>query len=332
VRLHRSPRVFISYSHHDQATCDSLADWLTRNGFEATFDRGIHAGSVLTRRIAQLIAQADYVFALGTSNSFESPWVREEVAFARLKSKPYFPIVLNSQPELAIPPWFTGHDSSVFHEVKYVVTSPAADWSDLGEVVQRIRGRMPLELRTIVFTAFALVFGLPIVLPLLVLPILGSASSEIRERQIQVEEINKRLDAATLGQERRLRLRSSGGSDATWFDADTGAIIARDVTEGTSVLERHFFQDGVEFAIDRISITKAPDGTSSLRKTRLISSSDGSTIEDVFDSVGSLISKRVRRSADSPWIEYAEVSKSIYPSAYRYLVPLLPGPILPGYR
>ncbi len=41
----------------------------------------------------------------------------------------------------------------------------------------------------------------------------------------------------------------------------------------------------------------------------------------VVTAVGNLISKRFRLKPNSPWIEFADVSKSIYLSAYSYLVP-----------
>jgi hypothetical protein len=315
----------------DQEICGRFTEWLESEGFLPTFDVSIIGGDTLGLVVQELIDRADHVFALGTANFFASQWCQNEIEFVRHKGKSYFPIVVDALPPSGVPRWFTG-SAFGYDEVKYSIASSADGWSTLRPIARRIRQRRPLELRAIVAASIALAIGLPCAVLLLVQPLLGYAGNDVRRYQNLVEEINRRVINATNGADVGLRLRSSGGNDGTWVERNTGSMVASDMTEGTSVRVRRYFENGRELAIDRITVNTAPDGSTSLWKSRQIFPPNGSMIEEIYDSSGSLIGKRVRRRPDAPWLEYADRSPSEFPSAYRILVPILPGPVLPGYR
>jgi|SRR5271166_30655 len=325
--MFRRPRAFISYSHEDADLRDNLATWLSRQGVTPVFDREVRFGDGLSLKLLHLIDNSDCLIALGTSHglkSEKSEWVRQETQYARHRNKLYFPILFDSVPEPEIPDWFTGRDIPGLGEIKYVTCRSGDGWTSLEPLVRQLR-QGGINLRTGVLMVFVLLFVVPAFLLLLVRPRIGLPSGEVRRIQEATEAMNARIEAARKGVNHELvRVGGDDNLSETWVDSSTGKPVAKDnfdSSDPTLVRKRYFFVDGRELAMDSIRVMKSSDGSESLLKTREIYPSGNEVvIEDTFDSIGKLVSKRVRTGKNGPWHNYVELASSIYPAilaAYR---------------
>jgi hypothetical protein len=285
---------------------------LNLRGIEAVL-AGIRFGADLPREVERLIDDSDCLIAIGTSHALksESQWVRKEMEYARSRRKTCFALLSEDIPETEIPTWFK--------EFTYVTCEFGDGWTVLLPYTQRLRQKMPLQLRTGVLLVFFLLFVVPALLLLLIQPRIGRASAEIRRVQETTEAINANIEAARKGENHTL-VQGPRENDftETWVNSSTGDLIAKDIFDSsnpTIIRQRHFFADGREFATDNITVTNTLDGSTFLLKIRQIYpiGNDELAVEDVFDSVGHLTSKRVRRGKNGAWRNYAELSSSVYP-------------------
>jgi hypothetical protein len=77
------PRVFISYAHEDQALATELASVLRSRGCHVWIDRdGMRVGDHLIDRIAEAIDAVDFLLAIISAASVQSPWCQRELSMA----------------------------------------------------------------------------------------------------------------------------------------------------------------------------------------------------------------------------------------------------------
>lgn len=86
--------VFISYSHTDRDFAHRLVDSLEARGIEAWIDDRIDYGSRWPRVIQEHLDQCAAFVLVMSPRSYESEWVRNELAYAMSKRKPIFPLLL----------------------------------------------------------------------------------------------------------------------------------------------------------------------------------------------------------------------------------------------
>jgi hypothetical protein len=89
--------IFISYSHLDAQYVHKLAETLEEEGFEVWIDSRIHYGTEWPKVVTRNLDSSDGVIVVLSSNSYESDMVQNEVARAREKRKPIFPILLEGE-------------------------------------------------------------------------------------------------------------------------------------------------------------------------------------------------------------------------------------------
>jgi tetratricopeptide (TPR) repeat protein len=91
---------FISYSHKDKEYVDRLQAALEEEGFEVWVDERINYGEEWTRVVQQHVDGCDAFIAVISKNAEESDWVQSELARAKRKKKPIFPLLLEGEPWL----------------------------------------------------------------------------------------------------------------------------------------------------------------------------------------------------------------------------------------
>lgn len=80
------PSIFVSYSHEDAALASALAAAMEDLGARVWLDQGeLLIGDSLLERIAEAIAEFDFVAALVSHASVESNWCQKEIALAMSK-------------------------------------------------------------------------------------------------------------------------------------------------------------------------------------------------------------------------------------------------------
>jgi hypothetical protein len=94
--------IFISYSHKDSKYVERLEKKLIEEGFNVWIDHRIDYGSQWPKAIQNSLDACDVFIVVVTENSFESEWVQNEVARAKRKRKPFFPLLLQGDPWLSI--------------------------------------------------------------------------------------------------------------------------------------------------------------------------------------------------------------------------------------
>lgn len=98
------PRVFLSYSRHDQKVARRLVAVLEDQGFEVWFDALISPGELWARAIYDAIDKADVLLALVTEDSSRSSWVTRELAIALRRA---------NEDEILLIPIFVGDGWSI---------------------------------------------------------------------------------------------------------------------------------------------------------------------------------------------------------------------------
>jgi len=85
--------VFISYSRdYDRVVTGLFAQALSNQGFKTLFDRRLYPGANITDNICDQIADAHVVILILSEKSMNSPWVNQELGYARALNKPIIPI------------------------------------------------------------------------------------------------------------------------------------------------------------------------------------------------------------------------------------------------
>lgn len=80
------PAIFVSYAHEDSDLAHRFAAALQTNGARVWLDQGeLLIGDSLIERIAEAIAEFDFVAALVSESSVQSNWCRKEIALAMSK-------------------------------------------------------------------------------------------------------------------------------------------------------------------------------------------------------------------------------------------------------
>ena len=78
-----APRCFISYAHEDKPLARAIAEGLKRAGYRVWIDEGeLVIGDSLVRKIAEAVAETDYLVALVSASSEGSGWCQKELAIA----------------------------------------------------------------------------------------------------------------------------------------------------------------------------------------------------------------------------------------------------------
>lgn len=117
-------RVFISYSHHDEALADKLEAHLCDCGVIPVRDTSITAGTRFSDEIKRKISFSHVFVTLLTGRSTLSPWVHQEMAYAMGLGVPVLPLALDELP------------GGMAHEIH---ASPVAP--DLSDLPKRLTAR-----------------------------------------------------------------------------------------------------------------------------------------------------------------------------------------------
>lgn len=89
--------VFLSYARDDRPAADRLGAALLAAGHGVWWDRQLSGGSQFSKTIEQELDRADHVLVLWSRHSVQSPWVRDEAAYARDAGK-LIPLSLDGGP------------------------------------------------------------------------------------------------------------------------------------------------------------------------------------------------------------------------------------------
>lgn len=91
-------RVFVSYSHEDQRSADTVVATLQGMGLEPLWDKNIRPGMPFTDEIKGLITHAHLFVPLITKHSRERPWVHQETGYAMALNIPVLPLAVGRFP------------------------------------------------------------------------------------------------------------------------------------------------------------------------------------------------------------------------------------------
>lgn len=94
--------IFISYSHKDNKYVEKLEKKLIEAGFNIWIDHRIDYCAQWPKEIQKQLDTCDAFIVVVTENAFESEWVQHEVAMAKRKKKPFFPLLLQGDPWLSV--------------------------------------------------------------------------------------------------------------------------------------------------------------------------------------------------------------------------------------
>jgi formylglycine-generating enzyme required for sulfatase activity len=89
--------VFISYSRHDHAYAQQVADALVKAGFDVWIDDQIDYGENWERTIFQAIDGCAVFLPIMTPAAYDSAWVQRECHYAEKRGKPTFPVLLKGE-------------------------------------------------------------------------------------------------------------------------------------------------------------------------------------------------------------------------------------------
>ena len=93
--------IFISYSHKDKEYIRQLHGALEEEGFEVWVDERINYGEEWIRVVQKHVDECDAFLVVISRNAEESDWVQNELARAKRKKKPIFPLLLEGEPWLS---------------------------------------------------------------------------------------------------------------------------------------------------------------------------------------------------------------------------------------
>jgi formylglycine-generating enzyme required for sulfatase activity len=124
--------LFISYSHKDKDYVHKLREALLKEGFEVWIDDQIDYGSEWPKIVTQKLDLCDGVIVVLSNNSYESDMVGNEVARAREKKKPMFPLLLDGDNWLIV-------QSKQFVDISDGSLPKEKFYKRLGEITPRIK-------------------------------------------------------------------------------------------------------------------------------------------------------------------------------------------------
>jgi hypothetical protein len=90
-------QVFMSYSHQDSVYAHRLADEMKQRGIEVWIDDRINYGDQWPKVIQENLEGCKLVVVIMSSNSFNSKWVHNELAFAQDSGKVILPLLLEGK-------------------------------------------------------------------------------------------------------------------------------------------------------------------------------------------------------------------------------------------
>lgn len=88
----QSIRVFISYSHEDQALIDKLVHVLTENGLSVLYSKKLTVGEAFGEEIKRFIEHAHVFMPVLTESASKRGWVHQEIGYAMGLHIPVFPV------------------------------------------------------------------------------------------------------------------------------------------------------------------------------------------------------------------------------------------------
>lgn len=99
IKLIKHPyRVFISYSHKDQALAIALQKHLALQGLFPITDHEIRVGEAFSEEIRDMIECAHVFMPLVTANANERLWVQQEIGYAAALHVPVCPVAVGNLP------------------------------------------------------------------------------------------------------------------------------------------------------------------------------------------------------------------------------------------
>ena len=319
MRLRRQQKIFISYNRNDEDILKPLITKLEEAKFEILIDReSIRSGDNIPMLLMDMIKNADCVLCLGTRSSLESKWCKQEVEYAREMAIPYIPILTDSS--LSLPGWFVHRRSGIVHYFLWTVAG------DNNALIDDIRALIPHAPVTMLSASLMLVFLLlliPMLLAGLVRPHLFMAHDPVPYMQEWIERINVRMQASdplsALERERLIGQCGSQRDDLTltysaYLDNETSILVC-DEYMSKKLIKRVYKQNGSLVASEDFHWSERSNGNPSFVKYRTITPhrEQEIQIEEAFDSVGNLISKRVISKQDGTWQAYNDVGRSVFP-------------------
>jgi len=293
---------------------------MTKHGIEPVFDFLLEPGDLLDKKIKLLIDKSDCVVCLGTPQSFESEYCRDEVEYALGHGKPYHPVIVEEDPALVkgSPKWFQG--SGLGRNVVIV----ACGMEEFVRMMPKFQQYTRWGLRWVVLLVFLLLLGVPVSASVALGSTAPLAQPEIRAAQASIEAINllienSRKSGVPSGSVQAVTDRNF--PNTILYTDSNGNLIAKDVFERGLLQERFFLHErlflngGQVMGKDVITVQHEGGSDLPVLKTREIylTGERTITIEDRFDSTGMLISKRVWNSADGEVTSYGDVGRSVYP-------------------
>ena len=319
MRLRRKPRVFLSYSHENRDLFLHVKERLIGAGILVIFDEGLQAGDHLDIVVQKKIAQSDGLLTIGTKEFMQSRWCEQEVRFALYEGKEYYPVVFGDPED--IPEWFKrrGPIEIIYSKVP-AVDADEVNLRYLDLVIEKILQKPPISLFFSVFLILICVFVLPPLAALIYVNRIDLPPKDVRVLQEWVEDTNHSVTESRSGGGPYELVYHWTSKEISYHDRTNGEVIAKDEFLDILGCQRTFFRAGKEVAVDSIVQLQAPNGATSLLKKRIIypNGPSGFVIEEDYNSVGQLVSKRSRRSHDDGWQWYREVSSSIFPILFFY--------------
>ncbi|RIX29097.1 alpha/beta fold hydrolase [Sphingomonas edaphi] len=131
--------LFLSYARDDRPVADRLGVALEAAGHRVWWDRQLSGGSQFSTAIEQELDRADHVLVLWSRDAVQSPWVRDEAAYARDAGK-LIPLTLDGGPSplgfrqfhtVDASNWVNGSNPGLPDGLEQALgTAPAADASE----------------------------------------------------------------------------------------------------------------------------------------------------------------------------------------------------------
>jgi len=315
--IRRKPKVFISYAHSDRGILEILLARLSPN-YEPVIDEiGIREADSFPLTVRRLIDTSDMIIALGTENFMESTWCKQEVEYAIAVNKIYMPVIIGDIDPSAVPRWFTGME----REIVYLVLSADSDFSELIPALIRLTQRAPV--RTTVLVGITTIFlgVLPILLSLIIRSHLGMADSYVQRLQVNIEALNERIagDGSMSSMVTKRKFGKEGIVYLYHYESVSGVLIVRDKFKNGLLNERRYFENDSEIGKDTFTVLKKivpgkdKEPALSIIKRREIFEGGQLKVEEVFDAVGNLISKRSLERGEGSHTLLTDISSSVYP-------------------
>jgi len=127
--------IFISYSHKDSEYAHRLADKVQAQGFNVWIDARLDYGSHWPLEIQKQLDSCDALILVMSPHSYDSEWVQNELARAKRKLKPIFPLLLEGDET-----WLSV-EARQYYDVRGGRMPDAKFYSDLSHAVPPSEGQ-----------------------------------------------------------------------------------------------------------------------------------------------------------------------------------------------